>query len=231
MGNEAGAQIRHVECEEHIDELLTSYQAGNHDVGEGTSDCDDDINVEDTKVDQIQVAFSRRIAAAPAQVVRYYTNVHHKRSDRMDTEDTAEVKDPLWVGARGRMAGKPPPCEKCNGQRRLEMQVMPQILNFVEVPEEGSADDTESGGGRGVGKKSLHKYDTFQLQMDMDWGTIVTFVCEARCNLFNDSTSSGFCEEFAWRQPGLDSDSTGNIEELLKQAGEHAKGGRRKGKR
>ena len=216
--------------DEHIDQLLTSYQAENKDGSDGDAGCDDDVNVEDTKFDQIQIAFSSRIAAAPAQVVRYYSNVDHQGAGPMDTGDAVTVRDPLWVGGRGRMAGQPPPCEKCAGKRRLEMQVMPQILNFVEVPEEDAAGNPRSGGGSGAEKEGLGKYDTFQLQMDMDWGTIVAFVCEARCDLLSDCTGSGFCEEFAWRQPGLDSDSNGNIDALLKQPGDQAKRGKGRGK-
>ena len=95
---------------------------------------------------------------------------------------------------------------------------MPQILNFVEIPEEGEGAVGASGGGhqgkRGKGGKKAGGgrrgevggrgreagYDTFQLQMDMDWGTIVAFVCASRCDLLTDNSGSGFCEEFAWRQ-------------------------------
>jgi hypothetical protein len=87
------------------------------------------------------------------------------------------------------------------------MQVMPQILNFVEIPEEGEGAVGASGGShngkRGKGGKKAGRaagYDTFQLQMDMDWGTIAAFVCATRCDLLTDNTGSGFCEEFAWRQ-------------------------------
>ena len=226
-----------VEGDEHVEELMSSYQVaegkGQDDDSGSVGGADDDIHVEDTHVDKLQLAFLRRIAAAPAQVVRYYSNVHHEGADPMDTGEKNMVGEPLWVCERGRMAGQVPPCARCNGMRRLEMQVMPQILNFVEVSDESTGGHGHSRGGEVGVKGAMHKYDSFQLQMDMDWGTIVTFVCQARCDLLSDTSGSGFCEEFAWRQPGLDSDSTGNIDALLKEPKNAAKkkSGKDKGKK
>ncbi len=200
--------------EDHIEQLMQQYQQGQgpHDpeapgaAGAGASLDEDDTKVEDTSVDKVQIAFSRRIAAAPAQAVRYYPRLDGDKDSPMDCEHQESPGEPLWVGERGRMVGSAPPCAKCNGKRRLELQVMPQILNFVEVPEEGSDALGASGDGRtgGRGEKSKKAgrtagYDTFQLQMDMDWGTIAAFVCASRCDLLNDDTGSGFCEEFACR--------------------------------
>jgi hypothetical protein len=204
-----------LEGEDHIEQLMQQYQQGqgSHDsdapgaAGAGASPDEDDTKVEDTSVDKVQIAFSRRIAAAPAQAVRYYPRLDGDQDSPMDCEEQESPVEPLWVAERGRMAGSAPPCARCNGKRRLELQVMPQILNFVEVPEEGAdalgaAGDSRTGGRGEKGKKAGRAagYDTFQLQMDMDWGTIAAFVCASRCNLLNDDTGSGFCEEFAWRQ-------------------------------
>jgi len=200
-----------LEGEEHIEQLIQNYKkeckedlGQNEAGGEDGGDAGDD-NVPDTKADKIHLAFTRRIAAAPSQVVRYYSSgpdtvgpmeTEEFKVGPMDNMKTDALSEPLWVCERGRMAGQVPPCAECSGKRRLEMQVMPQILNFVEVLDQ-SADGSGAGKGGGSGGG---KYGTFQLQMDMDWGTIAVYMCDARCDLLADSTGSGFCEEFAWRQ-------------------------------
>ena len=203
-----------LEEEEHIQQLLQNYEKESKqepdtpDAEEaGTGGVDEDMNVEDTNVDKVQVAFSRRIASAPAQVVRYYPRSSDNQASPMDTDDKQNERDALWVCSRGRMSASIPPCAICKGKRRLEMQVMPQVLNFVEVSDQGLGWGERGGGGQrgggeerggggtaasvhasgqmhsmnksgssGTGKSGVRrggpKYDTLQLQMDMDWGTI-----------------------------------------------------------
>lgn len=126
-----------LEGEEHIEQLMQQYQREgvcepeDPGAGAGASPAadDDDTKVKDTSVDKVQLAFSRRIAAAPAQAVRYYPRSDGDQGNPMHCgEETAG--GPLWVGERGRMAGSAPPCARCKSKRRLEMQVVPQILNL-----------------------------------------------------------------------------------------------------
>ncbi|KAI1297191.1 Programmed cell death protein 2 [Halotydeus destructor] len=54
------------------------------------------------------------------QIVRYY---------RYENEDDAV--DPLWVSDSNQLNFEPPVCEHCGSKRRIEFQVMPQILNML----------------------------------------------------------------------------------------------------
>jgi len=125
-----------LEGEEHIEQLMQQYQREGacepEDPGAGASHTadDDDTKVKDTSVDKVQLAFSRRIAAAPAQAVRYYPRNDGDQGSPMDCGEQESAGEPLWVGERGRMAGSAPPCARCKSKRRLEMQVVPQILNL-----------------------------------------------------------------------------------------------------
>lgn len=55
----------------------------------------------------------------PSQVLRY-------------SQQQGNVRDPLWVSERHRVASVPP-CAKCGSQRIFEFQLTPQFLNFQEL--------------------------------------------------------------------------------------------------
>ncbi|KAM3962244.1 zinc finger protein RP-8 [Aphomia sociella] len=90
-------------------------------------------------VDKVFEKFSKRVARHPDQVLRY---------DRGGT--------PLWITDNsGNSIVDIPNCQYCNGKRQMEFQVMPQLLNFINV---------------GIDFNSI------------DWGVLVVYTCEKSCN-------------------------------------------------
>nr|CAB3451710.1 unnamed protein product [Digitaria exilis] len=78
---------------------------------------------------------------------------------------------PLWAVASGALpAGGAPPCARCGGARRFELQLMPQLLHFFHV----EACDPDP----------------------VDWATVVVYTCARSCG----GGGSGYVEEFAWVQ-------------------------------
>ncbi|KAJ1476937.1 programmed cell death protein 2 [Baffinella frigidus] len=199
------------EEEAHIQTMLEKYHKEeadaakeNEEAGGGESSMVDAEQEGDTPTDEVMFAFQRRMASAPAQVVRYYGASHAGGAGSKPVE-------PTWVGSRGRMAGKPPPC-KCGSPRRLDFQITPQVLNLVEPARArtGAAPPTAA-----VSKEEDKA--RMRLQMDFDFGTISLYSCSAACSLSPAGGGGcGYAEEFTWRQPGPDSHLTGNMEELIK---------------
>ncbi|OWR45352.1 pcdc2/rp-8 [Danaus plexippus plexippus] len=87
--------------------------------------------------DKVFNKFSKRIARHPDQVLRY---------------DRAGI--PLWITMNS--GNLPiPNCKYCNGERHFEFQIMPQLLNFINV---------------GIEFNSI------------DWGVLAVYTCRESCN-------------------------------------------------
>lgn len=63
-----------------------------------------------------------------------------------------------------------PSC-KCGHPRKFEFQIMPQLLNFLNLDPQIS---------------------------DLDWGTVVVFSCSESCPC--EQGECAYVEEFAWKQ-------------------------------
>ncbi|CAG9785075.1 unnamed protein product [Diatraea saccharalis] len=89
--------------------------------------------------DKVFNKFNKRIARHPDQVLRY---------DRGGK--------PLWITSNPIINDADiPNCQYCGGTRQFEFQVMPQLLNFINV---------------GIDFNSI------------DWGILAIFTCKASCN-------------------------------------------------
>ncbi|XP_059059548.1 programmed cell death protein 2 [Achroia grisella] len=88
-------------------------------------------------VDKVFKKFSKRVARHPDQVLRY---------------ERGGV--PLWITGNCDNINVPN-CPYCNGERQFELQVMPQLLNFINV---------------GIDLNSI------------DWGVLVVYTCKKSCN-------------------------------------------------
>jgi pre-rRNA-processing protein TSR4 len=85
---------------------------------------------------------------------------------------------PLWAVASGSLpagaaAPLPPPCARCGGARRYEMQLMPQLLHYLHV----EARDPDP----------------------LDWATVAVYTCARSCG-GGGGGGGGYVEEFAWVQ-------------------------------
>ncbi|XP_075970566.1 zinc finger protein RP-8 [Anticarsia gemmatalis] len=89
--------------------------------------------------DKVFNKFSKRVARHPDQVLRY---------DRGGS--------PLWIsGNTDNSIINVPNCQFCGGERQFEFQIMPQLLNFIDV---------------GIELNSI------------DWGVLVVYTCKASCS-------------------------------------------------
>ncbi|CAH0728719.1 unnamed protein product, partial [Brenthis ino] len=90
--------------------------------------------------DKVFNKFTKRIARHPDQVLRY---------DRGGT--------PLWIaGNSPNSLTQIPNCKYCDGERQFEFQIMPQLLNYINV---------------GIELNSI------------DWGILAIYTCKESCNI------------------------------------------------
>nr|CAG4646076.1 EOG090X0266 [Macrothrix elegans] len=105
---------------------------------------DDSINqaleqsVSTVQEDKMFLKFKERISSYPDQVLRY-----------------GRKEEPLWVSDLNKPTSIPN-CEHCGSLRKLEFQIMPQMLNYLNL---------DNVGDEGV-----------------DWGTLLIYVCENNCD-------------------------------------------------
>ncbi|KAJ1648058.1 hypothetical protein LPJ64_000594 [Coemansia asiatica] len=145
------------------------------------------------EVDKAFLVFQRRIQSNPDQVLRYAR-----------AADSAEEREPLFVSDEGRpvIDDNVPDCERCGAKREFEMQIMPQMLNYLSID---STDPTS-----------------------IDWGTLLVYTCANSCDLDSDDdaeyarevvcrqnfSSQGIGEKFVRAMHGDDSGITRQIESL-----------------
>ena len=137
----------------HEASLLSAYQTR---PPSPTSDDDDDglsslghLHAHDAVFSR----FRRRIAHNPEQVVRY---------ERGGQE--------LWVGREGQGEGGNV-CEGCGGRRLFEVQVLPQLLYYLE---------REEGGVKREGEDE--RMAAARAWKDgLDWGSLFVYTCEQSC--------------------------------------------------
>lgn len=101
--------------------------------------------------------FQDRIRKAPSQCIRYCF------------EDSVT---PLWPNRQGAMIDQIPNCELCGAERRFEFQILPQMLNHLNI------DPLDDEG--------------------YDWGTIAIYSCSKSCSL---PGSPAYVPEFVFVQP------------------------------
>lgn len=113
-------------------------------------------------VDKAFLRFQKRVRFAPDQILRY-----------VRTGETQEkMEEPLWVSDESKpSASDIPDCSSCGQQRTFEFQVMPQLLNYLNLNH--------------VATESL------------DFGTLLVYTCDSpQCR----QKSGKYVEEFVWRQ-------------------------------
>ncbi|RLN73335.1 hypothetical protein BBJ28_00018047 [Nothophytophthora sp. Chile5] len=107
------------------------------------------------------VRFLTRVALAKDQVLRY---------SRWESDAV------LWVHSQGIRTAAVPPCDRCGGDRKFEFQVLPQLLNYLGVDQQGSLGDISS--------------------RSCEWGTLAVYTCARSCPLETQSA-----QEFLHYQP------------------------------
>ncbi|OWZ22165.1 Programmed cell death protein 2 [Phytophthora megakarya] len=107
------------------------------------------------------VRFLTRVTLAKDQVLRY---------SRWENEAV------LWVHSESMHTGDVPPCERCGGERKFEFQVLPQLLNYLGVDQQGSLGDITS--------------------RSCEWGTLAVYTCTKSCPL-----ETQCAQEFLHYQP------------------------------
>ena len=114
----------------------------------------------ETKLDNKYSKFKEIVNSSPDQVIRY------QRSG-----------DPLWISSRNIPGPKDiPDCEACGSSRIFEFQIMPQLLNRLNL-------DIVVQGNTGPSAESI------------DWGVLAIYTCSASCN-----ESVSYKQEFMWKQ-------------------------------
>jgi len=98
---------------EKIQEMIQDYEK------EGPEDDKDDIDAEDTEVDEAFLNFQKVIKREPDQILRYAR---------------AEGSKPLWVNSKQILEEKDvPKCKYCGSERVYEFQILPQLLYKLKI--------------------------------------------------------------------------------------------------
>ncbi|NXA38172.1 PDCD2 protein, partial [Eudromia elegans] len=114
------------------------------DTGSATQESLDEATLEamakhETEDDKIFQKFKERIAAEPEQIIRYCRG----------------GEGPIWVSGENIPEEKDIPDCSCGAKRIFEFQIMPQLLNHLQVDSLGES---------------------------IDWGTLVVYTCAESCN-------------------------------------------------
>ena len=111
----------------------------------------------DMKLDKLYKKFQKTTKVSPDQVIRYQ-----------------RFGDPLWISMKNRPNSNDiPVCEQCGATRHFEFQIMPQLLNSLNL--DVVKDDVSIEG--------------------IDWGVLAVFTCSRSCD---DGLS--YKPEFLWKQ-------------------------------
>ncbi|XP_065689858.2 programmed cell death protein 2 isoform X2 [Patagioenas fasciata] len=97
----------------------------------------------ETEEDKIFQMFKERVAAEPEQIIRYCRG----------------GKGPIWVSGENIPEEKDIPSCLCGAKRIFEFQIMPQLLNHLQVDSLGES---------------------------IDWGTLVVYTCADNCGAGNE---------------------------------------------
>ncbi|XP_027577144.1 programmed cell death protein 2 isoform X1 [Pipra filicauda] len=92
----------------------------------------------ETEEDKIFQMFKEKVAAEPEQIIRYCRG----------------GEGPIWVSGENRPEEKDIPNCLCGAKRIFEFQIMPQLLNYLQVDSLGES---------------------------IDWGTLVVYTCANNC--------------------------------------------------
>ncbi|XP_037076921.1 programmed cell death protein 2-like [Pollicipes pollicipes] len=104
--------------------------------------------------DPVFTRFRKRVAREPEQVVRYWRG-----------------GAPLWVSSRRVPAAADVPACRCGAARQFEFQVLPQLLNHLDLDETGDS---------------------------VDWGTLAVYTCSDSCQ--PPAGEPAYAAEVVWKQ-------------------------------
>ncbi|KAJ4429449.1 hypothetical protein ANN_21618 [Periplaneta americana] len=125
--------------EERLREFQKMVQQGKAGTLQGDDSVDDELQKITSSEDKQFLKFSERIKKSPEQILRY------ERSG-----------EPLWISSNNiPKEGDIPCCEYCGGQRQFEFQILPQMLNYLDL------DNTEKS---------------------VDWGILAVYTCSKSCD-------------------------------------------------
>ncbi|CAD0198291.1 unnamed protein product [Chrysodeixis includens] len=129
-----------VDVNQEMDKLRKLMQEKKAGTLSNVSEDELDQYTKDVPDDKVFNKFSKRVARHPDQVLRY---------DRGG--------QPLWITGKTTEASitDVPKCQYCNGDRQFEFQIMPQLLNFIDV---------------GIELNSI------------DWGVLAVYTCKSSCS-------------------------------------------------
>ncbi|POS75867.1 PDCD2 C terminal domain-containing protein [Diaporthe helianthi] len=131
----------------------------------------EDKGVFESTIDSTFQKFADRLAQNPDQCIRYEFGGQPLLYSKTDAVGRRLHQD-------GRVSGRMPPCEKCRGERRFEVQLVPGAIAELEAEEDGLE--------------------------GMDWGTIIVGTCATDCLPVGTVDGEvGYFEEWAgvqWEQ-------------------------------
>ncbi|XP_065201742.1 programmed cell death protein 2 [Planococcus citri] len=144
-------------------ESVENTDAPNYSQIRGIATAQDDPMVErffsqcnESILDKYFLNFKSRIMENPEQVIRY-----------------ARGTKPLWLSSKFiPQDSEIPPCEYCSSEREFEFQILPQLLNYLNL-------DKNEKSTVGV----------------FDWGTLAVYTCKNSCD-----SGPAYKQEFLWKQ-------------------------------
>ncbi|KAA8496433.1 Programmed cell death protein 2 [Porphyridium purpureum] len=188
-------------------EEAKSHSAPSRDAESNQASKNNDVGAQATPIaaDSHMVRFQQAVESDPDQAIRYYSWSSIDNEDK-DGPDVYPV-EPLWMHTEHVLNFLPPACERCTGSRRLEFQVMPQLIYFieesVELPEKRSEDEhdqvlctnAEEDPDASQQAALYSMASALSKQGVIEFGTLVVYTCANSC------TGDGLAPEYVFHQP------------------------------
>eukprot|EP00899_Mesostigma_viride_P017842 jgi/Mesvir1/26059/Mv11189-RA.1 len=167
-------------CEGQQQRLLREYEARRAAEGaEGDYSAEELRDIKVSREESHWASVQAELDKAPGQVLRY---------SRM------EGSHPLWMKESERPPGDITRCAHCGSERVFEFQVLPQLLFYLKVDNEGVPAAGQAGASSAAESSAV----------PMDWGTIIVYTCKETCQpKWDDASSSAYVQEYVWAQSAV----------------------------
>ena len=193
---------------------------------------EDDANLEQGDLNAMTGAKTNEIISEDSVTMRFYQRIQDRPNARDQCLRYCRWVDtaPLWIRQDEQAPTEIPPCPYCQGPRRFEFQLMPQLLHYLLQGKQGeklenlgeikeALEQTESlvqqappeqvppalVDVRDAAVKRMQDRILEKQKEEIDWGVVAVYTCVNSCNEGADTDLGSYREEFAWVQPSLDS--------------------------
>jgi len=123
------------------------------------------------KIDKYFLKFQNRLNRDSEQILRYY-EFYDQRCELKVSKAQADESKRFSHRTGTKIV---PPCPHCKGDRSLEFQIMPQILNYIKPEKNPLTNNTQNS-------KKSKKITASDLEKMIDFGVLNVYTCDKNCD-------------------------------------------------